>query len=152
MLTLMESKAVRGVSFVDTQNGWAVGWAASGNVHESGIVYSTADGGDTWSNVAKVKDELFNDVDFTDVDHGWAISATGIFFSDDQGETWSLQWTLEGGQLSSVAFDQLTGWAVGNKDVLATIDGGATWSLQETGQLYAGDDGLVRSVFTLPMQ
>jgi photosystem II stability/assembly factor-like uncharacterized protein len=118
-----------GVSFVDAQTGWVVGFVR-GDVHKLSVVYATQDGGETWEEVAKVEDASFLDVCFPDADHGWAVTPKRIFASSDRGRTWVEQDApTPVTQFWSLAFaDPLTGWAAGEQDVMCTMDGGVTWS------------------------
>ncbi|MDB5986982.1 MAG: hypothetical protein JWR16_2035 [Nevskia sp.] len=72
------------VSFVDANNGWAVG-------HDAAIVH-TADGGKTWQlqNFQPELQKPFLGVLFLDPNHGFAVGAYGLFDeTTDGGKTWS---------------------------------------------------------------
>ena len=72
------------VSFVDENEGWAVG-------HDAEIVH-TSDGGKTWTlqNYQPELEKALLGVLFVDKQHGFAVGAYGLFLkTDDGGGTWS---------------------------------------------------------------
>jgi photosystem II stability/assembly factor-like uncharacterized protein len=128
------------VDFVDASHGWVCG----GNT-----VWSTGDGGLTWSARNLAPNLELNDVAFTDDSHGWAVGFRStehgshnypiILATTNGGASWHEQYSPPGqGELYSVSFVTADrGWAVGNGTgdvsgaiVLATTDGGVTWSPQ----------------------
>jgi photosystem II stability/assembly factor-like uncharacterized protein len=128
------------VDFVDASHGWVCG----GNT-----VWSTADGGLTWSARNLAQNLEFNDVAFIDDSHGWVVGFRStdhgsyndpiILATTNGGASWHEQSFPSGeGELYSVSFVTADrGWALGNGTgdvsgaiVLATTDGGATWSPQ----------------------
>lgn len=123
------------IEFVDALHGWAVG---SGRlVVPSPAIYSTSDGGVTWTarNPA-VASGLVTAVDFVDDSHGWAVTSRGaILATSNGGGTWRVQESGTSAMLWGVAFADVShGWAVGDAGtVLATVDGGASWDFEETG-------------------
>ncbi|MBN2471487.1 MAG: hypothetical protein JXN59_12250 [Anaerolineae bacterium] len=140
---------LQGVECVDALNGWAVGTARSGEdqygrLQHAGVIYHTADGGQTWTEQIGVESFSFAKVDFVDALHGWAVgfaTSTGadqraVFHTSDGGQTWERQ--EPGGSFSplwDVQFiDQNRGYIVGanyvgawGPPVFRTFDGGATW-------------------------
>lgn len=113
-----------GVSFANTQEGWAV----AGNV-----VLHTTNGGQTWSQQTVPANTWLYDVQFINAQVGWgAGSQENIIFTNNGGQTWT---TLRGGTgsqfsdpLWSVDFaDPVHGVAVGNGAVISSSDGGQTW-------------------------
>jgi photosystem II stability/assembly factor-like uncharacterized protein len=63
---------------------------------------------------------------FTDPDHGFAGTPTGIFATADGGRTWAKR--LDGYDIVSVQFvDPSRGWALGEDRLWVTVDGGDTW-------------------------
>ena len=126
------------VTFIDAQHGW---------VSAAGTVWSTNDGGVSWTaHWMKVGSGWsVSDIAFSDTLHGWAVGIRETHQGDwplavatsDGGLTWQKQEvpTAEngGGRLSSVSFvDANHGWAVGDDTILVTSDGGAHWSVQHT--------------------
>lgn len=131
---------LRGLSFPDADNGWAVS--------DYKEIVRTTDGGDTWSHLDDQQPygHRYNDVCFVDaqqgwvVGYGWSLGGT-ILHTADGGMNWTVQYPDNGYELNSVHFiDSDTGWAVGgyvdffgsnHKRVIEhTADGGATWSGQ----------------------
>ena len=86
---------------------------------------------------------LLNDVDFIDVDTGWAVGiGDTILHTVDGGLTWLFQSSGTGDSLVAVDFvDADNGWMIGHSwecgvlcsEILYTADGGATWSVQLDG-------------------
>lgn len=60
---------LRGISFVDANNGWAVG--------ASGTILNTTNGGSTWSAQTSGTSELLRGVSFVDANTGWAVGHSG---------------------------------------------------------------------------
>ena len=133
------------VDFIGATRGWACG----GNT-----VWSTRNGGTSWTAVHLGVNLILTDLTFTDAHHGWVVGDRSaqrgsyeypiILATTDGGATWTKQYNPRGideGQLGSVSFGDAThGWATGGKLgelsgdlVLATSDGGATWTEQATG-------------------
>ena len=135
------------LDFIDAQRGWAVGVKFTGNdqygqPQHAGVVYRTADGGQTWQELySPGADIVLNGVEWIDAYHGWVVgfptlsSMSGgfTFHTADGGQTWQRQ---AAGQfftpLWDVAFvDANRGYIVGvglaGPVVRRTLDGGATW-------------------------
>lgn len=129
-----------GVSFVDTNNGWAVS-----SYQE---IIHTTDGGDVWlhQDDGQYYPHEYNDVHFVDaltgwvVGHGWSLGGT-ILHTTDAGATWIEQDPYHDYNLNSVFFtDSDIGWVVGgyvdilgsnHRRVIAhTSNGGDTWDGQ----------------------
>jgi photosystem II stability/assembly factor-like uncharacterized protein len=128
--TLPVSGPVRGVHFVDSENGWAVGGAVSGN----GWIFNTTNGGDDWTLQKYITDSgCLYDVCFGDFNHGWAVGVNGSIWATLNGTDWFTQTSGITDTLSSLyCYDQL-GWAVSDSTILATRDGGNTWFVQDSG-------------------
>ena len=144
-------ETLRGVCFVDANNGWVVG--------TNGTILHTNDGGDNWRRQTVDKNDEFRGVVFVDANHGWATSIRpvhydwlgdpddwrgSIWYTSDGGETWRQQ-TIPGDSsiLNRIKFiDSENGWVVGTKFiendpwpqhvgvVYHTSDGGLTWQEQ----------------------
>jgi photosystem II stability/assembly factor-like uncharacterized protein len=72
------------LTFIDEQNGWAVG-------HDATILHTT-DGGKTWrlQNFEPEKEQAFLDVLFVDAQNGYAVGAFGLFYgTTDGGDNWA---------------------------------------------------------------
>lgn len=140
------------LDFIDAQRGWAVGVKFTGNdqygqPQHAGVVYRTADGGQTWQELySPGADIVLNGVAWIDAYHGWVVgfptlsSMSGgfTFHTADGGQTWASQYelappagtTFSTLRLDSVQFlDALHGWAVGGlSQVIKTDDGGEHWT------------------------
>jgi photosystem II stability/assembly factor-like uncharacterized protein len=78
-------------------------------------------------------DSSFNltNVFMTDATHTWGTVGGLIYFSDDRGYTWDLEYQHNDFQYNDIFFlDNHTGWVVGWSEVLKTVDGGETWTNQ----------------------
>ena len=127
------------IDFIDAQRGWAVGVKFTGNdqygqPQHAGVVYRTADGGQTWQEFySPGADIVLNGVEWIDAYHGWVVgfptlsSMSGgfTFHTADGGQTWASQYelappagtTFSTLRLDSVQFlDALRGWAVGQSE------------------------------------
>ncbi len=131
--------SVEEVSFVDADQGWAVGLFKG--------VLSTADGGVTWQ-ANRFGPPLGSlGVYFADAQHGWAVGQGSdswdfddgsefICATSDGGATWQAQLyaerNLPGLDCIYMAPDLRTGYAAGRASTLyRTGDGGATWTKVE---------------------
>ena len=120
-----------GISFVDVDNGWAVGTGniimritgASGN--DVGFTYQTI--GTTLSAVKMLKD--------TNGFFGWAVGSGGAIYHTDDGRTWQMQSSGVRGDLHGLCFlSRSVGWVVGDAGViLSTVNGGQSWTVESGG-------------------
>ena len=144
--------SLRGVHFVDENNGWIVGGLVSGNPP---IVLRTQNAGGTWSEQSHpISDEgTFFDIKFVNATHGWIAGGHNgpsveesdrfILHTTDGGNTWDKVAFDFGNGLPflSVSFvDTMNGWAVGrdtedetNDSYYYTTDGGVNWQTGKTG-------------------
>jgi photosystem II stability/assembly factor-like uncharacterized protein len=147
------SETLRGVDFVDANNGWAVG--------TNGTILHTSDGGAHWISQTVATSDEFRGVVFVDANQGWATSIqpthydywgdadnwqASVWHTGDGGETWVQQSLPSGASiLNRIQFiDALQGWTVGVKyigddtfgypehraAIYHTSDGGLTWEEQ----------------------
>lgn len=124
----MENDQVNGVSCVTTTLCWAVG--------NSGAIWSTTDGGYTWSEQSAPGNRTLYGVDFVNASDGWAVGQSGtIYVTTNGGASWSKQTKGPKATLYGVDFVNTSdGWAVGQGGaIVATTDGGATWVTQTSG-------------------
>ena len=122
------SVSLNSVSFVDENNGWAVG--------DTGTILSTTDGGTSWTDQTSGTSVSLNSVSFFNENRGWAVGSTGTILSTtDGGTSWTDQTSGTSASLNSVSFvDENNGWAVGtNGVILSTTDGGTSWTDQTSG-------------------
>jgi photosystem II stability/assembly factor-like uncharacterized protein len=79
----VSSEQLQGVSFPDSNHGWAVG--------ASGTAVTTSDGGATWTAQDTGGDYGLVQVSFSDPEHGWAlIFPRGLLATVDGGKSWSV--------------------------------------------------------------
>jgi photosystem II stability/assembly factor-like uncharacterized protein len=139
-----------GVTFVNVDQGWAVGGRDWGDV-SSGVVLHTTDGGLSWvPQTLPVSDVELNDVAFVDTLHGWAVgevvgetgtNVTVILGTHDGGATWTEQLSYmppvggntSDGTLTSVACIDAkhvvaVGSGNGQTEIFRTVNGGAMWT------------------------
>lgn len=163
--TVGMAESLNGVSFVDENNGWAVGM--------QGTILHSADGGSHWVQQAAPTGDDFRSVFFVSASVGWATSVrihgydqwgepddwrSRLWHTGDGGASWAEQ-SLPGvpAILTRIDFvDANTGWVVGVKyigedeygrpahraAIYHTTDGGSTWKEQT----YAAEE--VRITFT----
>jgi hypothetical protein len=116
------TNSLTGVSFIDANNGWTVGF--------SGTILRTTDGGENWiSQASGINDDLYR-VSFTDANNGTAVGDSGIILRTTNGGTnWFSQVSGTTNGLFGVSFtDANNGTAVGyNGTILRTTDGGASF-------------------------
>jgi photosystem II stability/assembly factor-like uncharacterized protein len=108
--------------FIDEQRGWLVSMIGS--------IYRSEDGGQTWSEQAKLPYQ-WTSVRFANSQVGVALGSGGIVArTTDGGATWKLKYSGTAYELRRIVFsDESTGWAVGAGGVvLKTTDAGETWS------------------------
>jgi photosystem II stability/assembly factor-like uncharacterized protein len=139
------------IKFIDSQEGWAVGIKKTGEVYagnpvHAGVVYHTADGGNTWEELFSPEPQItFTAVDWIDKKTGWvagfamssSVEGGCVFHTTDGGKTWQRQqpkcdvyapvWDMQ-------FIDANRGYIVGTNYVAAwgppvyrTMDGGETW-------------------------
>jgi outer membrane protein assembly factor BamB/photosystem II stability/assembly factor-like uncharacterized protein/uncharacterized protein YjdB len=105
-----------------------IGWATS---NDSPGLFRTTDGGVTWTAGGEVSG--ISDISFIDQNRGWAVGNSGmILYTEDSGDTWSVQESGVSVQLNSVSFvDENTGWAFGERrTIIFTEDGGQSWEIE----------------------
>jgi photosystem II stability/assembly factor-like uncharacterized protein len=89
------------IYFLSKEEGWAIGRKFIGHhragqsidVEKSfrGIVLHTTNGGQSWQPVRIGKDEpFFDQIYFTDVEHGWLLSRDNVYRTNDRGRTWQM--------------------------------------------------------------
>jgi photosystem II stability/assembly factor-like uncharacterized protein len=128
---------LRDVTFVDGQQGWAVG--------DRGAIWHTTDGGHNWQLQVSGVDCPLSAVEFIDARHGFAAGGSTQPFSHashgvwletrDGGEHWRVDRNLLLPALRDIKFfDHQHGWAVARSSALfpigvfTTQDGGQSWS------------------------
>ncbi|MGV3596619.1 MAG: T9SS type A sorting domain-containing protein [Bacteroidota bacterium] len=126
-----------GFQFIDTLNGFFIGWETIYNNYK---LFTTADGGKTWDSVGEpIQDMQPLTLVFTSKDTGF-IGGTNscVYKTTNRGQTWGKWFCLNDGQsfapVTSIAFvTNKIGW-ITIKDRLKpfkTVDGGRTFFSQE---------------------
>ncbi len=125
---LPQGNTLQDFSFIDTNNGFAVG--------ARGTILRTTDGGNNWDILASgTEDDLYG-VAYTDPNTGTVVGNFGaILRTTDAGNHWTIQRDGMTDVLFGVSFtDANTGTAVGSDGlILRTTDGGANWTNQASG-------------------
>jgi photosystem II stability/assembly factor-like uncharacterized protein len=116
-----------GISALDAQNVWAIGFGSA--------LAHTSNGGATWSAQSPQPNGNgnFYSVQFLNSLDGWLVGDKAIQHSTDGGQTWNVQ--LSSTSFHGLFFDDLSnGWAIGaNNALFHTSNGGAAWAFQSTG-------------------
>ena len=125
----VDARLVRAL-FTVRGRAWAFG--------EAGALFTTHDGGTSWTRQRVPTRHLLLGGDFITADRGWLVGAGAtILQTSDGGETWraSLLNDAQGVRFNAASFvEPRIGWAVGSAGrVFATIDGGRTWQAQKSG-------------------
>ncbi len=106
---------------------------------EDGAIWKTVDQGQTWTGqITSVTNNNLKDVCFVG-NKGWIVGDYIILYSDDYGDTWTIQLSVSSVAFLSVDFvDALHGWATGSGGkIYRTIDGGVNWiAVQTTSNRY----------------
>lgn len=116
--------------FTSSGRGWVFG--------EAGAIYTTHDGGESWTKLQSPTRRLLLGGTFIDDDRGWIVGAGAtIIQTSDGGETWyqsRLPQVEKSVRFTAVSFvDNRKGWAVGSGgSVYRTLNGGRTWQRQES--------------------
>ena len=116
------------VTFIDAQNGWAVGY--------QGTIVHTTDGGAHWESQTSGTSTWLQGITFFSSTEGWAVGQGGIILhTTDSGNNWEAQTSGTSNDLWGVTFFSSTeGWTVGrNGAILHTTNGGDNWEAQTSG-------------------
>lgn len=125
------------IDFVTPERGYAVG--------EFGVIFTTTDGGKTWTTQQSGVETTLFGVNFADEQNGWAAGIEEVLLhTSDGGQTWETQ-KVPGRKgfvlgLYDVAVQGQIGWAIGDSGLLLrTVDGGKTWTRVELPLKLAGN-------------
>ncbi len=127
------SDVIWSVTFVDEQNGWAVG--------DSSIILKTTNGGEDWIQQPSPVSANFFDISFIDSDNGWIVGDYKTILRTQDG---GVNWIVQSGNDPSynyygVSFTNLNdGIVVGyyglfEPIIIKTTDGGSDWVEQSQG-------------------
>jgi len=139
-----QNKDLKDISFVDNNNGWAIGYPM--------LIARTTNGGQSWQYQIDGSSGKVNLSDGTtfgadklkaalksvcfigsgDKVTGWAVGEKGIILNSPDGNKWVAQTSFIDETLEGVYFiDSDKGWVVGrNGTILYTTNGGAKWNKQ----------------------
>ena len=125
----VDARLMRALFTRDGGRAWAFG--------EGGLLFTTRDGGTSWTPKRVPTRHLLLGGDFIDEDRGWLVGAGATILQTwDGGETWHADpINARGVRFNAVSFvEARIGWAVGSEGrVFATLDGGRTWQAQTSG-------------------
>lgn len=85
-----EKQSLKDISFIDNDNGWVITNSTYDDSVNSGYIYNTSDGGQTWQEQFSTKSALFS-VHFVDKMSGWVVGdKRTLYATNDGGNTWKL--------------------------------------------------------------
>lgn len=121
---LPEGNTYTAIEFINAENGWVVG--------NDGLIYTTTNGGETWSKQDITTSDNLYRIDFVDEIHGWVASNNAVWHTNDGGTSWIQQ--LVDSSLSlfvdMIFIDRGTGLVSGPPGgiIYNTKNSGQTWS------------------------
>ena len=146
---LTDGGNIRGVLFLDALNGWICANSVSSD-KVMGKVFSTKDGGLSWTLRFETSEATFNNICFATADSGWALGSKGTIASTyDGGDSWEIK-TIPAGNLQDVDFvsskcgyiaagkyerSASAGWSE-KGFIYKTLDGGKSWTEVRSDQYY----------------
>ncbi len=117
------------LSFVNPDTGWVVG---------SDKIHKTTDGGETWETQdCDVNNYYYSGCFFKNSNSGWVVtqesySIAKVFFTEDGGNSWISQESVENSPLTSIFFlDDSTAWCVGGPGTILKATSGGIVSIRE---------------------
>jgi len=124
------SNDLNSVSFIDDNNGWAVG--------RQGKIVHTTNGGSTWSEQNSGTSKDLNKVHMISSTVGYAVGNNGTFIKYN-GSAWSTVNINFSQDMHGVFFlDASTGWISGDWGrIMMTTNGGSSWTNQVTNATYS---------------
>ncbi|MCO5252655.1 MAG: YCF48-related protein [Candidatus Kapabacteria bacterium] len=91
------------------------------------VMYSTEDGGDTWSEITLPSTKKINSIHFFNEDIFW-LSQAGLYKTIDRGKTWHLTHDNSYEFNALQFFGLMDGWALDKFSLITTTDAGLTWN------------------------
>ena len=81
-------KSLKDIDFVDNSHGWIITYSTPNSSENSGYIYHTKDGGESWEEQFSTKSKLFS-LRFVDRMTGWVVGdKRSIYVTNDGGKTW----------------------------------------------------------------
>lgn len=128
---------IESLAFVDTTNGWAVGWEPTDGGEYRSFILHTNDGGIHWTQQESGTTDMLRDITFINDQTGWAVGDGTILHTSDGGQNWNAQVSVPPCQLlaRAVTFaDGDNGWVVTFAGrIFRTTDGGESWCREHSG-------------------
>ncbi|MDQ1396989.1 MAG: hypothetical protein QOG64_2248 [Acidimicrobiaceae bacterium] len=121
-------KQQRTLWFADRSRGWMItGYSSTDRIDT--VLRKTTDGGRTWTPLPGVAKPM--NISFLDADHGWVISQSQLYRTENGGRSWDALGLPPKGLLVVQFVDPTYGWAVtGKQQLVRSLDGGTTWTAQ----------------------
>ncbi len=86
--SVFEKQSLKNLSFIDNDNGWVITNSTSIDNVNSGYIYNTNDGGQTWQKQFSTSFSLFG-IHFVDKLSGWVVGdKRSLYATNDGGKTW----------------------------------------------------------------
>ncbi|MGZ3888758.1 MAG: WD40/YVTN/BNR-like repeat-containing protein [Flavisolibacter sp.] len=119
------SNTILSVYFINSSRGWAVG--------QAGIIYTTANGGSTWTAQNSGTTEDLWSVYFTTATNGWSVGSNGdILRTTDGGSNWTIQ-SNPPANLTSINFSGTQALATGLGGLIMHSPDGISWTPGSSG-------------------
>ena len=110
------------IHFGNSNSGWAVG--------NHGCLLHTQDGGQNWNSLSQFAGNNLIDVYSAGNDTCWVLVNSSIYFTENSGVDWQVQYTGSYSIRNFTFIDRLSGWTCGNNGtILKTSDAGNNWQL-----------------------
>ncbi len=85
---VFEEKSLKDIHFTDNSHGWIVTYSTPNDTENSGYIYHTTDGGQTWEEQFSTKSALFS-LHFVDKMAGWVVGdQRSLYVTTDGGKNW----------------------------------------------------------------
>jgi photosystem II stability/assembly factor-like uncharacterized protein len=117
------------IHFSDSTHGWASG--INYGSPQSTLIYSTSDGGQSWSQINPISNFIAYDVFFITDQIGWMCGNDGkIFKTINAGSTWTALVSTVTGNIQGINFiSETDGYFCEGGGVYKTTNGGTSWTL-----------------------
>ncbi len=120
---------ISSIDFIDNNEGWAIGVQ-----NNTGYVFKTINGGNSWEQKLKVKAISVTNF-FLNKTTGWVSLDSVLYFTEDDGVNWSTQNFPQ--TISSIFFlNYNLGWLTAGKKIYKTTDNGNNWKPIEMKDFY----------------